>query len=91
MDFHNEPESKRQATEMKHVGFPVKISIQAQQSVKKGILSVFGSIKESILIDFLEKKSANISPCQLLRQNSPFLLKDTRVYYIYINKFCSSI
>ena len=81
--------------EWKHTDFPVKKKFWAQQSGKKMMLTVFWNMKEPITIDFREKAATvnSTSYCQLLRQNSPYLLNDLHAYacvgvcvciYIYI-------
>ena len=51
---HYEPDSKRQSMEEKQ-RLSGKEKFQAQQSVKKVILTVFCDMKESMIIDFFEK------------------------------------
>ena len=47
--------SKRQFMEWKHSDSMVKKKFQAQQSIKKIILTVFLDMKEPITIEFFEK------------------------------------
>ena len=65
-----------------HTDSQVK-KFRAQLSVNKVMLTVFWDMKGPIKIDFLEKDTIVNSPsfCQLLRQNSPFLLNDPRMIY----------
>ena len=63
--------------EWKYTDFLVKKKFQPEQSVKV-MRTVFWNMIGPITIDFLEKGATvnNISYCQLLRQNSPYLLND---------------
>ena len=56
------------------------------------MLIFFRDIKEAITIDFFEKGAAvnSASYCQLLKQNSPYLLNDPRINP-YVDLYCSLI
>ena len=53
-----------------------KEKVQAQQSVKKLMLTVFLGMKGTIIIDFFEKVTT------LNRQNSPYLLNNPHDYIV---------
>ena len=71
-----------QSIERKHTDSSVKKMFLARTSVKKVMLTVFWDMKGLISIDFLEKKATvnRVSYCLLLRQNSLYLLNDSRMY-----------
>ena len=86
---HDEAELKRQFIEWK---LTTDSLIKKKFVVKKIMLRVFWGKKTSIIIDFFEKYTTVNSGfyCQLLRENSPYLLNDLHVsacvcVCVYIN------
>ena len=65
---------KRQYMEWKHMDSLVKKRLQAQQSVKKVMLTVFLDMKKPITIDFIEKCAIVNSASNSLDNISPYLL-----------------
>ena len=51
----HESESERQCMEWKHIELPTNKRFRAQESVKKVMLTVFLSTKETITLDLIEK------------------------------------
>ena len=76
--------SRRQYIELEHADSSVKKRFQVERSVKTIIRTVFWDMKGTPTIDFLEKGASlnNASYCNLLWQNSPYLLNN-RLIYIY--------
>ena len=82
--------SKRKSMEWTHIDFLVKKRFWMQLSVKKVMLTVFLDLKEPTTIDFLEKAATvnNAFYCQLLGQNSPYLLNDLCIYSLSRSQHC---
>ena len=78
--------SWKQSMEWKHTDSPVNKRYWVQQSVKKVTLIVFYDMKRPLIIDFLENSSTvnSYSYYQLLRWNSPYLLNNPFMEYLWI-------